>query len=351
MPKQQPEIETPKKKGKFLKYLLILLFSIIIAKYLVLWFLPASKMPETTETVSTPATTTMKTQPAPKEVTLNIDLAPLQETIGREYKMTQKDIHDYIKEQIERQRQSAYYNLTRDDGFLDWVFGWGTGYKMMYKKIKGAFGSDDNEVKMVSEKFQKDVISPNFSTMTSNIQNYAANRSEDFYKSAVIQTSKYLNEKIREFKKQGYSDIKVEPANVPWGRYISVGGSDGFALLELTGVTGVSAIAGKFIGAKIAAVIGPKMLALVGTKTAAVVGSKIAASFSIIFAPLVDYLVNEGTKVLMYDNTKKEFESVINDILYNTQRDITHQVDRSLTEIKNDVFAEINKQINIKAVK
>jgi len=169
MPKQQTQAETPKKKSKFLKYLLILLFSVIIAKYLVLWFLPASKMPETTETASASATATKKTQPAPKEVTLNIDLAPLQEAIGREYELTQKDIHDYIKEQIERQRQSAYHNLTKDEGFLDWVFGWGTGYEMMYKKIKGAFGSDDNEVKMVSEKFQQDVISPNFYTMTSNI--------------------------------------------------------------------------------------------------------------------------------------------------------------------------------------
>jgi len=93
------------------------------------------------------------------------------------------------------------------------------------------------------------------------------------------------------------------------------------------------------------------MLALVGSKTAAVVGSKIAASFSLIFAPLVDYLVNEGTKEVMYNSTRREFESVVDDILDNTQKDITEQVDRSLIDIKNDVFTEINKQVNIKAVK
>jgi hypothetical protein len=351
MPKQLEQPETPKKKSKFFKYFLILLFSIIIAKYLVLWLLPPSQMPEIVKVTPVSTTVINQKKPEPKEVTLSIDLAPLQEAIGKEYEVTQKDIHDYIKEQTERQRQNAYYMLTKDDGFLDWVFGWGTGYKMMWKKIKGLSGSDDNEVKMVSEKFQHDVISPNFSTMTTSIQNYAANRTEDFYKSAVVQTSKYLNEKIGELKEQGYEDIKVEPASVPWSRYIVTSGSDGFALLELTGITGVSVIAGKFIGAKVATLIGPKMLALVGTKTAALAGSKIAASFSLIFAPLVDYLVNEGTKEVMYNNTKREFESVIDDILDNTQVDITEQVDQSLIEIKNDVFMEINKQINIKAVK
>ena len=349
MPKHQNKAESPKKKNKFVKYVFILLFSLIIAKYLVLWFLPASKAPQT----STPApTVTEKPAPElPQEVSLHIDLAPLQEAIGKEYEVTRKDVNDYIKEQIARQRENAYYQLTKDEGFLDWLFGWGTGYKMMWKKVKGAFGSNDNEVKMVSEKFKKEVISPNFSTMISNIQNYAANRTEDFYKSAVTHTSKYLNEKIEGFKKQGYTDIKVEPATVPWSKYIVTGGSDGFALLELTGMTGMSLVAGKFIGAKVATLLGPKMLGLIGTKTAGIVAGKVAAASSLLLAPLVDYLVNEGTKEVMYDKTEKEFKQVVDDILGSTQKEITTQVDNSLLEIKNDIFKEINKQIDIKAVK
>jgi len=350
MSNEKKHTEPLKKKSKFLKYLLILLFSIIIAKYLVLWFLPASKIPQ--NTVTTVKTTAQKTVLAePKEVSLSIDLAPLQESIGKEYEVTVKDIHTYVEEQISEQKENAYYALSKDDGFLDWVFGWWTGYKMMWKKVKGAFGADDNEIRMVSEKFQEDVISPNFSLMTTNIHSYTENRTEDFYKSAVVQTSAYLNKKIGELKKQGYANIQVEPTSVPWGKYMLSSGSDGFALLELTGATGVSLMAGKFIGAKVATLIGPKMLALVGTKTAGVVAGKIAAASSLIFAPLVDYLVNEGTKEVMYESTEKDFKKIVDDIFKNTQIDIIAQVDQSLLEIKNDIFEEINTQIKIKAIK
>ncbi len=53
---------------------------------------------------------------------------------------------------------TAKYNLSKEDGFLDWLFGWGTGYQMIWKKLKSYAGSEDNEIKLVENKFKEDVL-------------------------------------------------------------------------------------------------------------------------------------------------------------------------------------------------
>lgn len=338
---------------KTMRYVFLFLISIIISKYLILWFLPISSAPTASveKKVQIPGEVSSSPEPDKKEVKLTIDYSGIKQKVESEYQTALNDIDGYINEQIDGQRDSAYYQLTKEDGFLDWIFGYFTGYKMMWKKIKGAFGSNDNEVKMVSDKFLSDVVNPNYNTMVPNIQSYSANRIDDYYKSIVTITSKYLNEKTADLKQQGYSNIKIEQASVPWSKYIVSISVDGLALFELTGVTSVSVLAGKVVGAKVAVLLGPKMLGLITAKSATVAAGKITASFSLIFAPLVDVAMNEASKQIQYDNTKKDFEKMIDNILKDSKKDIGHQVHAALREVKDTIYKELNKQTQIKANK
>jgi hypothetical protein len=110
-------------------------------------------------------------------------------------------------------------------------------------------------------------------------------------------------------------------------------------------------LAGKIVGAKIAALLGPKMLALLSAKTATIVAGKIASAFSLIFAPIVDLAMNEGTKMYKYNDTKKDFEQMIDNILKDNQDDLNYNTLQVLIETKNSIYTELNKQTIIKGVK
>jgi hypothetical protein len=319
-----------------------------VAKWVILEFVPSSQLPVETKEVRQ---IQVKTKPTPKEVTLSIDFSPLQKDIESEYDSAKADIDRYIDEEIERQKRRSYNALTKDDGFLDWIFGYFTGYEMMWKKIKGMFGSDDNEVKLVSNRFQNEVINPGLDGCIQNIQDYSANRIEDYHKTMVTMTAKYLNEQTLKLKKEGYTKITVEQKSIPWEKYIVSTSADGFALVELAGVTGISVMAGKLVGGKVAALLGPKVLGLITAKTASVVAGKIAASFSLIFAPLVDLAINEGAKQIQYDKTRQEFEVMIDEIFYDMKKDTEEKVHHALIEVKNGIYTELNKQTRIKAEK
>ena len=68
------------------------------------------------------------------------------------------------------------------------------------------------------------------------------------------------------------------------------------------------------IGGKVATVLGPKVLGVVSAKAATIIAGKVASAFGIIFAPIIDYTLNEAAKALQYDSTKKQFEDSIDDI-------------------------------------
>jgi hypothetical protein len=342
--------EQKNKTKKIFTYILSAMFAIIIAKWIILEFIPSS-VPVVAQDVNVTTKESIKQLIIPKEVTLTIDFLPIQDKIEEEYESVKKEIESYIAEEIHKQQQRSYYALSKDDGFLDWIFGYFTGYEMMWKKLKGYFGSDDNEVKLVSDKFQSEVINPGLETSIKNIQSYSANRIEDYYKTMVTITAKYLNEQTLALKQQGYTDIQVEQKSIPWEKYIVSSSADGFALIELAGITGISVMVGKLVGGKVAAMLGPKVLGLITAKTASVVAGKIAASFSLIFVPLVDLAINEASKQIQYDKTKKEFEEMIDDILSDMQKNTETKVHKTLMEVKNSIYKELNKETKIKAVK
>ena len=337
------------KLNKPFKYTLMALFAIVISKYLLLWWMPASSLPE--KPATTPVENNTSSIFKPQEIKLTIDYSALKPKVEEEYVKAKSEIVAYIDEALGEQKQRAYYNLSKEDGFLDWIFGYFTGYKMMWKKIKGYFGSDDNEIKMVSDKFQSEVMYPGYDQTMRNIQSYVQNRTEDYYKTVITLTSEYLNTQTVRLKNRGFGTIKVDEQQIPWNKYIVTTSSDGFVLLELTGVTGVSVFLGKMVGGKVAALLGPKMLGFLSAKAASAVAGKIVASFSLLFAPIVDYAINEGSKAVQYEKTQKEFKGMIDETFEEMQRQVKKQALQILQDVKNDMYRELNTHTTVKAVK
>ena len=339
------------KLDKPLKYILMAFFAVIISKYLILWLLPPSSAPKVEEVVLVKQADKNTTVDEPQELNLTIDYRALEPKIASEYQKAQEDIRNYIDEALGEQKRSAYYNLSKDDGFLDWIFGYFTGYEMVWKKIKGYFGSDDNEIKLGSRAAVGRAELPGYDRTMQQIQSFTKNRTEDYYKNVIAITSEYLKEQTEALKQQGFKLVEIDTSQIPWSKYMVSTSADGFALLELTGVTGVSVFVGKFVGAKVATLLGPKVLNLIAAKTASVIAGKIAAAFSLIFAPIVDLAVNEGAKQLQYESTKKEFEEMIDIIFTEIQQEVETRVKETLQSVRSEIYRELNRETNIKASK
>jgi len=334
---------------RLFKYLFIGLVALIVAKWIVM-FLPLNKSQQIEKSQENNISSLSQhiSPKKVKEVELNLNFDNLRPEIEKEYELAKQDIDNYINEQVNLQKEEAKYRLTKEDGFLDWLFGYWTGWKMMYKKVKGLFGSEDNEIKMVSDKFKKDVINLGLNDMFENINNYAKNRMEDYYKSVITMTINYINEYILNLQQQGYTDIRIDKGSIPWSQYIVARGGDVLAAAEIGGL-GIGAMVGKYVGSKVAAIIGPKLLGLVEAKTATIIAGKIVSVFEFVLAPVIDVVANEAVKAVKYDETKKNFEEVIDNIFNDIKKEIKYNMDENLIKIKNQIYEELNKQVLIRA--
>ena len=91
--------------------------------------------------------------------------------------------------------------------------------------------------------------------------------------------------------------------------------------------------------------------ATAAAKAATIIAGKVASAFGIIFAPIIDYTLNEAAKALQYDSTKKQFEDSIDDITSTLKEETKKEYHNQLLEIKNEITEELNKTISIKGKK
>ena len=327
---------------KFLKYTLIAIFSIIIAKWLIT-LLPSSYTEKDSFKVN-------KTEES-KEIKVDISFRHLERPINDELKKAQKDIDKFTDQKINEFNDTAKYNLSKEDGFLDWLFGWGTGYQMIWKKLKSYAGSEDNEIKFVENKFKEDVL--NYENILKEINDYSKNRINDFYTtslSIVLNDIEKKNIQLKEYKSE-YTFQDIENQNLPWGKYITQLGTNGF---EVSTIVASDLAISTIIGRKVATVLGPKVLGVVLTKAVTtMISAKVAFDVRIIsaFAPIIDYTLNEAAKALQYDNTKNQFEDSIDDIASTLKEETKKEYHNQLLEIKNEITEELNKTISIKGKK
>jgi hypothetical protein len=307
---------------RFLRYLLIAIFSIIIAKWIIT-LLPSSYT---------------------KENSFKVEKIDNQ----NELEKAQKDIGSFITQKIDKFNETAKYILSKKDGFLDWLFDWGIGYQMIWKKLKGYSGSEDNEIKFVENKFKVDVL--NYESTLNEINEYSKNRINDFYTtslSIVLNDIEKKNIQLKEYKNE-YTFQEMENQNLPWGKYITQLGTNGF---EVSTVVASDVAIATVIGGKVATVLGPKVLGVVSAKAATIIAGKVVSAVGIIFAPIIDYALNEAAKALQYDNTKKQFEDSIDDITSTLKEETKKEYHNQLLEIKNEISEELNKTITIKGKK
>lgn len=332
--------------NKIMKYIFFLLLSLIVSKWIVLAILPSSQshLTDSSKSIST-------LNNSSKHIQIQVNYSETYPEIEKGYQLARKDIASFIEQEMQKQMDDSKEQLTKDNGFLDWIFGWWTGYKIVWKKVKGYFGSKDNEIKLVSNKFTKDVIEHRLPTTLTNIQDYAKNRIEDYYKNAILVTNKHLNMQVTELKENGYKKISIDTKTIPWGKYSVSGISDGFGLTELTGITSISIITGKFIGAKVATLVGPKVLSIASAKTATIVAGKVASLAGWFIAPLIDYSANEATKLYKYKDTKKSFENLLINIYASISKELKTENFKLLDNAKDSIYQELQKQTVIKGEK
>ena len=324
---------------KYFKYIIIVIFLIVISKW-VITFLPSSYQEN--------GVLIKEKKETAKEIELDISFKNLEKPINNEYGLAQKDITKFIEEEIEKFNNTAKTNLSKKDGFLDWLFGWGTGYKMIWKKLKGYTGSEDNEIKFVEEKFKTDVL--NYEDVIQKINNYSKNRINDFYKTILTIMLKDISEKVNQIKEQksDYNSQEIYKQDLPWGKYITQLGTNGF---EASTVVATDLTVATVIGGKVASVLGPKVLGIVSAKAATIIAGKVAAGVGLVFAPIIDYGLNEGAKMLQYEDTKEQFEESIDAITKELTLEIKEEYDNQLIEIKNEINKELNKTISIRESK
>jgi hypothetical protein len=87
------------------------MFAVIVAKWIILEFVPSSQLPVEKQVVQTTSTAT---ETIPQEVTLSIDFSSLQRAIESQYNSAKTDIDRYTEEEISRQKQMSYAAFTKN---------------------------------------------------------------------------------------------------------------------------------------------------------------------------------------------------------------------------------------------
>ena len=337
--KQKASQKKPKSKfTKIVNYILLFIIALIVAKYIVVYFIPSSQE----------KSITLQHKEVKKIKKITINYEKLKPEIEKEYNLALKDIYNYTDDALNKQKQTAYYNLSKKDGFLDWIFGWIEGYKIMWHKIKGWFGSKDNEKKLVADKFDKMVIKPGMDTTLKDIQNYTKQRINDYIQGVVVITTNYLNSKIKRLKDEGYK-VEINSSSIPFAKY---GVSLGVNAADLTGITeGIGITMSKVIESKLGSLLGAKAATIIEAKTASIIAAKIASAFELLLAPVIDYAANETVKEMEYDKTKKAFEGIIDNVFKEINYQLKTQAQNSLNEANNIVIEELNRKTVIKGRK
>jgi len=337
------------KKSKFFLYIVLAVISVVVAKWIIL-FLPSNYTPSKSSTSHISKVYKIKA----KEVELSIDFQKIKPQIEAKYQDTLNYIdNECITANIQQQKENSYYYLSESkDNFLNWFFGWGTGYEIVWHKIKGMFGRDDNEIQFIQTKFTQTVINPGLDDMYQRVNECVKNALEDYYKDIIILTKNYINQKINDLKLKGYASIEIDSSLIPWSKYIVAGVGDTYAVVEIgRGVLGLvgAGIATKSATSKVTSLIAAKGASVVSSKAGSIIVSKIITGFELILAPLIDYLVNETVKALQYERAKNDFEKIIDDVYGALKKDLINQAHTQAKIIKNEISRELNKHVKIKA--
>ena len=271
-----------------------------------------------------------------------IDYAVLLPKAEYELQNMNDDIEAFTNEQLGLIEEDMLAGLAEEDGFLDWLYGWGTGYQMVWYKTKD-FVLDGNELNaLVEEKFRQMVIEKgDIDTRIALINDFAERRRREFYVTVMNMVVRHT-EKI-----QTERDLplqKIESDQIPWGKYMAGRISDAMSAgILATTLTGKRMPIGKVVGDRIAAIATAKIATIAGSKVAGIVLETVTFGVGI----AVDYLLNEGYEAINREDDEKRYGQTIHAMVYNR---IGESLNAAHLEQTRAIHADIVAQLRVKRV-
>lgn len=257
------------------------------------------------------------------------DSLKLKSSIKKELDVVQYDINQFIKEKIEHLNRQSKYNLSKEDGFLDWYFSSETEYEIIKYKTIDIFGSEYNETHYIGENFSKIIFDEEINKILNDIDNYSRLRIEDFYKSTFDKILNHIKF-VKAYRKDHTID-NINNIDLVWGKYLIQISLDSYEYLTLFGNNKITF---KINGSKVLGIVTKKVLSKL---------SKRAPYIGTIFIFFSDYIINEGFKAIQIDDTRKDFEKAIDEITKSLEKSIKAEYDTYFLEFRKEVDIELSK--------
>ena len=257
------------------------------------------------------------------------DSLKLKSSIKKELDVVQYDINQFIKEKIEHLNRQSKYNLSKEDGFLDWYFSSETEYEIIKYKTIDIFGSEYNETHYIGENFSKIIFDEEINKILNDIDNYSRLRIEDFYKSTF---DKILNHiKFVKASRKDHTIDNINNIDLVWGKYLIQISLDSYEYLTLFGNNKITF---KINGSKVLGIVTKKVLSKLSNR---------APYIGTILMLLNDDIINEGFKAIQIDDTRKDFEKAIDEITKSLEKSIKDEYDTYFLEFRKEVDLELSK--------
>lgn len=257
------------------------------------------------------------------------DSLKLKSSIKKELDVVQYDINQFIKEKIEHLNRQSKYNLSKEDGFLDWYFSSETEYEIIKYKTIDIFGSEYNETHYIGENFSKIIFDEEINKILNDIDNYSRLRIEDFYKSTFDKILNHIKF-VKAYRKDHTID-NINNIDLVWGKYLIQISLDSYEYLTLFGNNKITF---KINGSKVLGIVTKKVLSKL---------SKRAPYIGTIFIFFSDDIINEGFKAIQIDDTRKDFEKAIDEITKSLEKSIKDEYDTYFLEFRKEVDLELSK--------
>ncbi len=323
---------------KTLKFTIITLLIVVAVKWILLIFPTHFTKSDTIEdnaTVYVDKKTVTKT--------IVIDYSVLMPEAKKEIEEMDRDIGKFINEQLGQIEEEMIYGLDREDGFLDWIYGWGTGYRLVWNTLTGWVNDSDDAEELVKRKFHSFVVKyANISGKVILINDYITRRQNEFYVT-VLDMVKHTTEKNLASVDFKFEEISTQ--YLPWGKYVMQGAIDvGATSIGLgAGTLGSKVIVSKLAAEKTGSAVIGKLGTMVGAKAASATVSIFIDISTLGIGILVDYLFSEGYEAMNRESEREKYMYIIHSVVHNQ---IGISLYRTRSELKGTVLHNVVKELN-----
>ncbi len=356
--------------AKVFKYATLLLLIVLILKWAVL-------LGENMEGVLVESfpevsvkTDVMEGSKEKNKQSVSVDFSILYTDIKDEFEQLKKDLNLYKKKQVRELADTMIYQLDREEGYLDWLYGWGTGWKMVGHSIWGWIDEEESANAYISKYFKEMVIDrTSIELYNQKVEIFAKQRIEDFYHSVLKKVEGEIIKKSDKLKSPEDNKVVVNAAVLPWGKYMGQSTID-IGMLAATYVATSSAkgtlastaamsaakasstaaakdVAGKAAGAKVGSAISSKVASMVGAKVGSASISLVIDVATLGIGVLVDWLFNEGYEAIYREDDRKKYILLIENIV---NQQIIPAYDRYLETLFSNIASELEEELHKQAV-